>query len=538
MALNRKQLGHLHHFARLSRQAPGDWTDMGPFDPTNEGDDAYRYQLAYMAYGLALAQYHHLPAYSAELKDTLERLIEKMMRQDVWLYWEMTSRGSKFFDPDLRKLGEGWPDPVRSKNIMYSGHLFLMVCLHEALYREGKYSRPGSLTFRYRPPLRGLGPEDFVYDVHSLMQVVVDQFRESKGLGCECEPNGIFVYCNQFPLLALKLYDHVYGTSFSNQLESEFRDAWRRRSNLFVTGKSESLPVFYQVKQDLVITEDSEDNSEAAAASSWGPLMHVWEKEYIESIYEGVVADVLTESDAGLSVSLERFHRTHVAYEENPSTDDIDPMMLGVHVHGMMALFAAEVGDDERLRGLLAHADAYMNPTWKDGGLFYPRNDRLDTQSYVTCTMGNALLGAARLLPKNGLFELFNHPWTDRDLEQPRLAAVDTEQVVVAGARFNDEAGELSVALLSRGEGEDASTAVKIVNLDRRRPLSIRLDGVEIADMRTGDSGTARVRWHEAEGTLEAWVSFRDEAELVLSVGLRSEEQLMEATRSTAAHRS
>ncbi len=33
------------------------------------------------------------------------------------------------------------------------------------------------------------------------------------------------------------------------------------------------------------------------------------------------------------------------------------------------------MGDTGTLTGLLTHADRYMNPTWSDGALHYPRND-------------------------------------------------------------------------------------------------------------------------------------------------------------------
>ena len=44
---------------------------------------------------------------------------------------------------------------------------------------------------------------------------------------------------------------------------------------------------------------------------------------------------------------------------------------------GYVAKWLSEIGDEEAIRGLLAHADTYMNPTWEDGGLYYPRNDTL-----------------------------------------------------------------------------------------------------------------------------------------------------------------
>lgn len=438
--LDAKQWGHIRHIIRLSRQAPGDWSDMGPFDPTNEGDDAYRYQLAYMAYTLAVVQKHYLPGYRELFKETFQNLIEKMMRHDVWGYWELTSKGSKVMDPDLEALVEGWVDPVVGKNVMYSGHLLMMVGLYEMLYRDGRYNQEGHLTFMCRPPFRGMGPQDFPYDFHKLSSVIEAGFASSHGMGCECEPNGVFVYCNQFALMGLKLYDHVFGTNRSAQLFKQFKAAWGQKSSLFKPAGSGSLPVFYAVRQDEVITEGGPDNKEAASVVSWGPMLHIWEPEYVEGLYPNVVRDVRVETSAGFGVSLEQFHRTHLQYQEKPSTDLVDPMMLGVHTHGMLGLLAAEMGDEETKAGLLAHSDTKMNPTWKDGGLFYPRCDDLDTESYVTCVTGNALIGATRLVPKNGLSNLLNSPWTERELSLPTISNIPYPKVFVTRA-ISDESG-------------------------------------------------------------------------------------------------
>jgi hypothetical protein len=185
------QVGHVRHIVRLSRQIPGDWSDMGPFDPTNEGDDAYRYQLAYMTYALALTQYHYLPAYRELIRETMASLITKMLRHDVWGYWELTSRGSKVMDPDLDALGDGWVDPVIRKNVMYSGHLLMMASLYEMLYRDGRYLQPGSLTFECRPPFRGLGPQDFPYDLQKLSEVIEEQFAATGGQICLTRPDHV-----------------------------------------------------------------------------------------------------------------------------------------------------------------------------------------------------------------------------------------------------------------------------------------------------------------------------------------------------------
>jgi len=154
----------------------------GRFDLSQEG------AVAYMTYALSLTQYHHTPAYRELSSDTISRLIGKMMRWEVWGYWE-------------NAMGEGWIDPVISQNVMYSGHLLMMVGFYDMFYRDGRFDAPGSLTFQFRPVFRGIGPENFPYSHGKLAEVVFAEFERNDFIGCEFEPNGIFVCCNQFPII-------------------------------------------------------------------------------------------------------------------------------------------------------------------------------------------------------------------------------------------------------------------------------------------------------------------------------------------------
>ncbi|MCE0761475.1 hypothetical protein LWC35_00875 [Pseudonocardia kujensis] len=53
--LTREQLGHLRHWDNLSRQLPNDWSLMHGKGVGQDDFGGYRFQLAYMVYGLALA---------------------------------------------------------------------------------------------------------------------------------------------------------------------------------------------------------------------------------------------------------------------------------------------------------------------------------------------------------------------------------------------------------------------------------------------------------------------------------------------------
>lgn len=477
--LDDKTLGHLRHMVNLSRQIPNDWSDMGPYDPSQEGDDAYRYQLAYMTYALALTQYHHTPAYRELWRDTIGRLIAKMMRWEVWGYWELTSRGSKVMDPDLNGLGEGWIDPVMRQNVMYSGHLLMMVGLYDMFYRDGRFDAPGSLTFQFRPVFRGMGPEDFPYDHGKLARTIFAEFERNDFMGCECEPNGIFVYCNQFPILGFMHYDHTHGTDLAARTVPQFKDRWQRRSTMFGSNPKADLPILFRKRQNDFIYEESEDNNEGITAVAWASVMHTWAPEYVEMVYPRARDQILRRMEDGtLGVNLAGYFAKYREYQRNPGHHATDPMMVGVHIFGTLALAAAEVGDTETLNGLLAYADKYLSPTPKNGGLFYPRNDDMGGTGYCTALVGNALIAAARLCPRDGFRAMYDRPWGAADPSAPELCEVDFPAVLVREAGYPGDGVLLHVTLAPGAEVKRQTVSVRGLDLSQERRVTV--DGVEL----------------------------------------------------------
>lgn len=486
--LDDKTLGHLRHMVNLSRQIPNDWSDMGPYDPSQEGDDAYRYQLAYMTYALSLAQYHHTPAYRELWRDTMARLIGKMMRWEVWGYWELTSRGSKVMDPDMNALGDGWIDPVMRQNVMYSGHLLMMVGLYEMFYRDGRFDAPGSLTFQFRPVFRGMGPEDFPYDHGKLARTIFAEFERNDFMGCECEPNGIFVYCNQFPILGFMHYDHTHGTDLAARTVPQFKDRWQRRSTMFGTNPGADLPILFRKRQNDFIYEESEDNNEGITAVAWASVMHTWAPDYVEMVYPRARDQILRPMEDGtLGVNLAGYFAKYKEYQRNPGHHATDPMMVGVHIFGTLALAAAEVGDAATLDGLLAYADTYLSPTWKNGGLFYPRNDDMAGTGYATALVGNALIAGARLCPRDGFRQMYDRPWTDAELAAPELCEVDFPAVLVREACHPGDGCLMRVTLVAGCAGAERQT-VAVRGLDLSQERRVTVDGVELVLPTTKDA--------------------------------------------------
>jgi hypothetical protein len=147
-----------------------------------------------------------------------------------------------------------------------------------------------------------------------------------------------------------------------------------------------------------------------------------------------------------------------------------------VHIFGTLALAAAEVGDTETLEGLLAYADRYLNPSWKNGGLFYPRNDDLSSPGYTTALVGNALIGGARICPANGFRDLYTKPWTDAVITRPELREVDFPAVLVREASYPKDGPFLRIRLAPGRSGPERQS-IAIARLDLSKPIRIDVDG-------------------------------------------------------------
>lgn len=404
------ELGHLRHIHNLAAQPPGDWSRMGGMDPGQELIDAYRYQLAHLAYALALAHFHHLPAARGVCRQTFKNLIDKMMRREVWGFWRESSKGSAFFDPSLTTVREqGKVNPVGEENIMYSGHLAAMVGLYSVLFDDDRYFEEGALTFEWRSILTGDGPFSYPYDLHSLNQTIYWQMVENGYLGVACEPNCVFFVCNQFPILGFRCEDLRKGTDVAGEVTAEYLKAWQAKGLLNEQGY---YPEFWQVVQNNIIP------SAGPAGSNWAnAIMNAWNGDFVRSVYGRQVDGLFTADADGTPRWLGRSPDRVAALPPNGAGT----------VLGFTAMILSEMGD-ERLDELLDYADTHLRPTWERGGLFYPRHDdhadadgRLAAMDTLT---GNALLGYARLNVRDGLKALYQRPWSPEQFAEPKVEAV------------------------------------------------------------------------------------------------------------------
>lgn len=475
--LDDKQLGHLRHVENLAWQSDGDWDHMGSLKAMQEWVDSYRYQLAQMAYAVGFAHFHHVPAAPAAFQPLFERLIHKLLLPEVWVYWRETSRSGVRVDPDIEELREGWTDPVAHENIMYSGRLYAVLGMHSMLFDSDRYNEPGAIAFRWEPIFYGLGPEVYEYTFDSLTDVLYWQMVESGYLGIVCEPNCLFLVCNQFAILGFRFHDLRTGGSMAEEVTSAFVDAWEKQKGGFLDEYGDYWR-FWLLRQERPVY------SLQGATSAWvGLNMNSWNREFVAEHYPAQIADeieVLDDGTVTLVAPTVAHERRLARFEERAPRFDVDTdFVWGYPAFGYTAAWMSEVGDAEKLEGMLRHADKYMNPTWERGGLFYPRNDRswdaAGNMTYMDRLSGNAMVAYARLNVKDGLWSMYNEPWGEDHFREPCL--VDLADQVRVRRGWYDEATRVLVVTAEPERAPSTRARFEFANIAPESTWDLFVDG-------------------------------------------------------------
>lgn len=429
-----RQAGHLRHFANLSRQPVNDWSSMQGRGAGQDDFGGYRFQLAYMAYALALAHKHRLPAAPGAFKPVFERLMEKMLLPEVWMYWARVGRGGSVFNAHLSdNYSEDW-NPVGRDNIMYSAYVQSMALLYSYLFGDDRYAAPGALTFKYWSYFWGGKERRFEYDQNSLNEHIYWQMVESGYLGVACEPNCVFQICNQPAILGFRMHDLLKGGSVASEVTTAYQQAWQQFGRVGENGHYHIM-----LSQDTKTVRPNV--GKAVWVDAWcGTLMNMWNRDFVHEHYPSQIHDWLLPGRDG-ALSVKSAPRPEVMGQKIVN-DDSD--------FGWAATWASEMGDAETLAGLLLHADRHMAPTWRDGGLYFPRNDSPEDEegnrTLVEPMAGNVLLAYASLNVPDGLWRLYNEPWEPTHRTNPALVRVD-EGVDVLEARFDAGSRQLRFAL-------------------------------------------------------------------------------------------
>jgi hypothetical protein len=162
-------------------------------------------------YCLAIYQGIYAPNFHGDWSSIYRRSITKCLTPRVLGFWKWETLWGKF-KTDF--------DPVKEDNIMVTGFVMQAVAFYTAQTGDMRYTEPGSLTFTVSEK------HSYQYDLHSLSNALVSQWKANPYTLFSCEPNWIYSPCNLQGMTGQVIYDRVFGTSHATTVRSKFEDSF------------------------------------------------------------------------------------------------------------------------------------------------------------------------------------------------------------------------------------------------------------------------------------------------------------------------
>ncbi|HRR33010.1 MAG TPA: hypothetical protein P5026_02830 [Kiritimatiellia bacterium] len=189
---------------RLPAARESEYWDVGG---SQHGNFSIRYQAAFSGYAAACLGMR-TPAYVGVTARILSNTVARVTQKKAWRYIQSYWANEPWF-----------PDPCARGNVMYTGHLMMLMALHEALSGQRLFNHEG-VELVWDDARR------FTYTTLRLAEVAAEQIRKGKG-GITCEPGLIFFACNNHPHVTFRLLE---GMGYGNwQAESEKWERWALR---------------------------------------------------------------------------------------------------------------------------------------------------------------------------------------------------------------------------------------------------------------------------------------------------------------------
>ncbi len=182
---------------------------VGPFQA-----GALRYQVNGVGNSLAYFQANYVPAYPSLYGQAQRNVIEKAQDIRAWGYWF----GENFFGN--LKLN---PDPIKGgkwDNIMFGAFFALQVAHYEATNQDDhRYDQPGAFRFVWRDG------RVFSYSLKDIVEYASEAHMNSPLTLYPCEPNQIYMVCNQRGAAGVQAYDYMHGTDYWHRMAQRWTKA-------------------------------------------------------------------------------------------------------------------------------------------------------------------------------------------------------------------------------------------------------------------------------------------------------------------------
>ena len=167
--------------------------------------------------------------------------------------------------------------------------------------------------------------------------------------------------------------------------------------------------------------------------------MNAWDSDAVRSRYDSQTLGFLTNFNGKTRLQLTRVAMAfrQLVLQEGADPNDIQTLQKAReesrHVLSeripfetlnwcCFTMMLSELGKKDELTDLLECADEKLQPTWENGGLYYPRNDKLVDDdwnlTHVEPLSGNSGIGYARLNIEDGQKIMWENPWTSSFLAE------------------------------------------------------------------------------------------------------------------------
>jgi hypothetical protein len=183
---------------------------------------------------------------------------------------------------------------------------------------------------------------------------------------------------------------------------------------------------------------------------------------------------------------------------------------------GTFTMMLSELGKTKELNDLLEYADEKLQPTWENGGLFYPRNDRLADKEWNLLHMephsGNSGIGYARLNVENGQKMIWEKPWTRETLlSRPWVEGVSFADGVDFLRGIWDEEKRVLVVTLRLWRGDAKHLTIIIRHLPQGH-WAAYVDGFCVVSEKLSDRGDLLVNTLVGEQEVDVVIEVVSEA--------------------------
>ena len=330
--VSNEKLGMFNYIHSISVTPPDDINsaDWGPDIPFGAaaGSGApggavnmHRYTIAFSGYGISMLA-ELTPAYRERHLETMDGMIQKLLNPLVWDYW---MRGDE--------LGFDWggSNPIHPYNIMYTGHLQLLMAFYERQAGDGKYiENDVTLTTEDGTQTWTTNLADLSRDIHQQSLSNKDSNGDNF-YSVSCETPWVFTCCNTIAQLAFAVLPDSIGID-ATTANQRFVD-WHGENML----DPETKYYYNRYKPYEPVPEF--DTKLPGAYSSWAHhFMHGFAPEVVEEHYPTFIEEAIEIVEPGTGI---------VSFGSNRNGQFGELTLVDMIGTGYAAVLTREMGDSD-----------------------------------------------------------------------------------------------------------------------------------------------------------------------------------------------